>query len=344
MYRPIPCVLAVAACASTEPSAPATRAATPAAFDATAVARSWHADRIADRPMGDTPTTGGDHDGALVIAYTDHDGAQVSVALPESEHHDAASIARDGDDTLYVVHYDRISTGAQATRIDTRTGAVVWNVHLHGVGEILHSEYRNVAQIEVVDHHPVIHGEESGGAYVEVLDADGHPLTTHAVPDALVRIDPPLTAAPSLDVGRSPVELRVGAMRCRFVEAGASDETASLACYDGDALRWSVSLPGNGMCGRAALLELDSRIWLARWCAITSGAHLLAFDAADGRVRLDRAMRALLGVDHSEYFAGLTLTAAGRFPVVAGVESAGRYVEVIDPDSGETLVSRTLRE
>jgi len=82
---------------------------------------------------------------------------------------DAAAIELDGD-TLYVLRFHPIATGATAYAYRAEDGTELWRQGLWGCGPVSHSKYRNEVQIRVEGDALVVTGRESSCSYVEVLD------------------------------------------------------------------------------------------------------------------------------------------------------------------------------
>ena len=265
--------------------------------------------------------------------------ASIDVVVPGSEHHDTGVVAVDGD-AVYVAHHSGIATGTTLTRFDLR-GNVEWSTPLRGVGPTSHSKYRNEVQIAVENGNPVVFGHESHGDYTEVVDAKTGKTIAHGEPpQVLTTVE--WSFADRVPVG-SPVTLVAGDHTFEFREAQAHGEQAELVHFVDGALRWSKRLPGADFCGRAAMHELFGTLWLVRYCGIATGAEVLGIEVATGETRVERSLRALPDIGHSEYFAEVQLRDIGGYLVVVGNEAGGRYFEAIHPLTGETIVSRTWK-
>jgi len=80
-----------------------------------------------------------------------------------------AALALDGE-RLYVVAYCGGASGAALFALDRARGTSLWKGGPYGVGPIGHSRYSNTVGLEVIEGHPVLFGEESGGRYIEAFD------------------------------------------------------------------------------------------------------------------------------------------------------------------------------
>ena len=84
----------------------------------------------------------------------------------------------------------------------------------------------------------------------------------------------------------------------------------------------------------AALVLDRGTLYSARISNISSGCTLHAFDARTGAARWTKRLEGLGPIDHSEYLNAVELRIVGGRPVVFGWESAGRYIEALDPTTG----------
>jgi len=77
-------------------------------------------------------------------------------------------------DVLYAALYRGMTSGCRAIALDARTGTLLWDEPLRGLGPIAHSAYENRVQIDLQPAGLVIYGNEWRGRYIEVLrPADG---------------------------------------------------------------------------------------------------------------------------------------------------------------------------
>lgn len=306
----------------------------------------WQWDEPVDTAATGVVTPGGRYrvtaKPALVLEKFDPNGRLLFArTLPDAAHHDTAVMAADGA-AIYVAHHSAIATGTVLTRIDGDTGDIRWSRALIGAGPIAHSQYTNRVALEIVDGRAVVFGNEASGQYTEIVDPqDGHTVA-HGVPR------PTFLGAAAEFLERAPPERDASTVvldseggSFRFTEARRDGGEAALR-RDG-ASPWMVALRGRPHCGQAALREIGDTLWVVRWCDMASGADVVAVDPATGGVRVERPLRALPNVVHSKYRASVELRELDGHPVVFGFESAGRYVEVLDPATAATVVSRTRR-
>jgi hypothetical protein len=88
--------------------------------------------------------------------------------LPDEFVSDAAMLV-DGD-TLYLVYYSAISSGATVHALDFETGTERWATPVHGLGPIGHSKYANHVVVRMIQGLLVVFGNEAAGRYIEVFD------------------------------------------------------------------------------------------------------------------------------------------------------------------------------
>jgi outer membrane protein assembly factor BamB len=75
------------------------------------------------------------------------------------------------DGTLYIALYKESATGAELAAIDIKTGRLLFRAPLRALGPVRQSKVRNRVQLRFVDPWVVVFGDESGGRYIEALDA-----------------------------------------------------------------------------------------------------------------------------------------------------------------------------
>jgi len=93
----------------------------------------------------------------------------------------------------------------------------------------------------------------------------------------------------------------------------------------------------------AVLLYRPGKLYAALYSEIATGCRVLAQDAASGNVLWDTPLRGLGPSHHSKYSNLVQMRFIDDRLVVFGNESGGKYVEVLDPDSGQLLSSREVR-
>jgi outer membrane protein assembly factor BamB len=72
---------------------------------------------------------------------------------------------------LYIALYAENASGAELAAVDTKTGRLLFRAPLRGLGPGPHGKGRNRVQLHFVDPWVVVFGDESGGRYIEALDA-----------------------------------------------------------------------------------------------------------------------------------------------------------------------------
>jgi hypothetical protein len=158
---------------------------------------------------------------------------------------------------------------------------------------------------------------------------------------------PPIAWAwngPNPGFGRFPAHQRVDDGRggfCTFVYS-ESASTTTLSCSNStQSVRWTMT-EGRAFVEDAALLVHCRRLYAVRFSDIATGARVTAFDLATGRQVWSRALQCIGPVGHSEYLNAVRVRWDRDAIVVFGWESAGRYIEVVDPETGRTVSNTRL--
>jgi outer membrane protein assembly factor BamB len=134
-----------------------------------------------------------------------------------------------------------------------------------------------------------------------------------------------------------------GLAELRVLEPRAEVLAVQARAKEGGSLSWERKLePGQGDAG--ALLAAGDRIFVAQHHGIASGCHLHALDARDGRVVWSVSLQALGPVSHSQYLNSVQLDEEGGRVVVFGDEIGGKYIELVDPATGQSLANTRVDE
>ena len=114
-------------------------------------------------------------------------GYQIEIIVPPDHRSMHYRITRDGknlhewvghglttfriaDDHLYYVLNHPSSDGGTVVAVDLKTGTVLWEKRLIGLGMIEHSAYFARAKLSVNTDAVIVEGDESAGKFVEYLD------------------------------------------------------------------------------------------------------------------------------------------------------------------------------
>ncbi|MEM6989004.1 MAG: hypothetical protein AAF721_00860 [Myxococcota bacterium] len=290
-----------------------------------AVGRNWGPDRYS-LPHGEDVVEVAQGD-QLTVSRRGATRWSTAVGRNASDH-GAAVIA---GDSVYVAHFHAIATGASVAKLSLVDGSVAWDRPLFGAGPIGHSKYANNVQVEVVGDHLHIFGRESGGAYTEVVDlATGEQIAHRPAPADLVALrwkwtgDRDEWAFPDGPIG-VPGYGEVKLVGGRAELPGGA--TVRLSDHEG-------SMPTG-----AALLR-DDVLFIAQGSAASSGATLHAVSRGSGDILWTRPLYGIGPTAHSEYFNALQIAEHHGVIVVYGNEANGRYLEAVDPATGESLVSK----
>lgn len=76
-------------------------------------------------------------------------------------------------------------------------------------------------------------------------------------------------------------------------------------------------------------------LYIAEYSPIPTGYHVVALNLRSGKQIWKSRLQALGPIRHSKYN-------DGRYIIITGNESRGRYVEQLDAKSGRTLASKKL--
>ena len=74
------------------------------------------------------------------------------------------------DGRIYYARYSAISTGCMLLAVDLKSGKPIWKTNLKGCGQIEHSKYSNRVAFEVEKDVAIVHGNETSGQYIEIVD------------------------------------------------------------------------------------------------------------------------------------------------------------------------------
>lgn len=255
------------------------------------------------------------------------------------------------EDVLIVASFSRIASGTTLTLYDRRSGQERWSRHLTGLGPIGHSEYYNAVEIRVIDETIEVFGWEAGGRYIERVrlqdgveqrlwresgerwvEAEVSPVSAW---DGWIASEP--TASTDVpwswaDEDRQEIERTETAGDCTWT--GTMD-SSKLTCpqfriHLGD---WSDA---------AAISKVDDVLYVAWFHPIASGTRVEAY-AADGRRIWRQGLWGCGPVSHSKYRNEVRLEVTSTGVTVFGRESSCKYVEVLDPATGEARGHRDVQ-
>ena len=140
----------------------------------------------------------------------------------------------------------------------------------------------------------------------------------------------------------SPRSVIEGDVTCTFTYA-ETPPLARTACASNGRELWHAD-EAHAFVEDAALVLHRGTLYSARISNISSGCTLHAFDARTGASRWTTRLEGLGPIAHSEYLNAIELRMSGGRPVVFGWESAGRYIEAVDPTSGASAFHAIIHE
>ncbi len=289
---------------------------------------------------------------------------------------DGAALIADAK-LLYVAQFNRASSGCTVAAYELKSGAMAWRRKLIGLGPIAHSEYLNDVQMQLVDGNLRVFGWESSGRYIEdVQPPTGVTIATGLVDKNDFRIDAvvPNAAAQSTTLpGNFSASPQLGAAQnvafefpgttVRFNKAVAASDgqrtctmkldrdrrRTELRCTDKkQSARWGIDLAEQFVPGGALAIS-GTTVLVARYCAISTGTAIDAYDLTTGAPLWHTQLYGVGPVGHSKYFNDVELRVApiGKAArtsqlIVSGFEAYGKYVEVLDIGSGAILGNRKV--
>ena len=129
-----------------------------------------------------------------------------------------------------------------------------------------------------------------------------------------------------------------------FSVAFAPDrKTAELRCRDltDDIIRWSHRLltPAED---RVAMAADADNVYVALYWHGSTGCQVLAFDGGSGRRLWETRLVGLGSVGHSRYANRVQMRIREGKVAVFGNEASGKYIEVLDPATGEQVQHRKV--
>lgn len=280
----------------------------------------------------------------------------------------AAALLREGE-TLVVARFERTGFGVIVERFHLDRGERRWRRELAGLPVPIGGLAVQAIELAREGERVVVRGWDAGGRWAVALDANdgsvrdatvfegtGDPRASESPPGAPVlasdlpwRWDgPELSARARLD---SPTEVAVETPeggRCRWVPERngerSDDDRAHLECLGPDGERtWGFddASPWPDMEGRALAIEGDV-LFVLSFHRAASGASMTAYELTTGAERWTTWLRGLGPIAHSGYVAWAELRIEDGRPVVYGWEASGRYVEVLDPATGASVLSRVV--
>ncbi len=135
---------------------------------------------------------------------------------------------------------------------------------------------------------------------------------------------------------KGPVEIKTPTGHCRFTYSDKEKGT-SVECFGPkDASRVWGHDTTEAFVDDAALAVDERRLYVVRFCDISSGADVDAYEFESGALDWHTHLVALGPIAHSEYWAKAQAIAEAGVVRVFGSEAAGRYIEEVDATTGMT--------
>jgi len=112
---------------------------------------------------------------------------------------------------------------------------------------------------------------------------------------------------------------------------------AEIRCTDAAGkTRWAVAVDAATI-DSAALAVYEDKLFAALYWHGATGCRVLALDAGTGAQHWQTTLSGLGSMGHSRYVNRVQITVSDERLVVFGKESAGKYIEVLDPSSGRQI-------
>ena len=114
-------------------------------------------------------------------------------------------------------------------------------------------------------------------------------------------------------------------------------------------LNVKISSGGETLCqweshgeGAFVFAKSDSMVVYSQYSPIASGCRLVAFSLSDKKQMWQTDLKGIGPVEHSKYRNRINLILKDDRLIVYGNESSGKYIEVVDLNSGETISNRQV--
>lgn len=275
-----------------------------------------------------------------------------------------AALASD-QETLYVARYSPIASGCELRAFELESGRERYRVPIRGLGPVAHSQYANEVQLARSKDKLEVLGWESAGRYVEQIEPfTGRFVSTVRIGESgkMTRVlasreaatpEPPhpglagavrwgYQGSGQADDLYRDVEVAVGKVRCRFSVDKKSD-TSHLRCEDPSKRRLFGIDRAKLSVHTVALATDGQRLFVADYLAMATGVTVSAMSPTTGSRLWSTDLFGVGPVSHSKYRNSVQMAMVDGRLAVFGWESAGKYVEVLDPTSGADLGNRLER-
>ena len=138
-----------------------------------------------DNPLGCITQCGGKHDIKLVNPKDERRSLIITVLLGNRSVYSwkghLHSVFRIFEDRLYYAKFHPSSSGGSIVAVDLTTGKELWTSELRALGDIEHSAYRTLLNLDCNREVVTIWGNESLGRYVEFKLVDTGQTVGHKV-------------------------------------------------------------------------------------------------------------------------------------------------------------------
>jgi hypothetical protein len=271
-------------------------------------------------------------------------------------------------DVLYYADSPPASPGCTVIAHDLKGRKLLWKTGLWGVpAPGIGSIYGNRINLTVDDQHVTVVGNETDGRYIELLDLK----TGKTVGNRLVEPEEGRTSDRQGQPGNSihsheerqrlrdqaiaekrewewsderatlkaSVRELAGEYKARFEPSKATPSALSIRLTHAGEIVYSWK--GHEY---SVFLVAHDVLYYADFGPGSNGCTLIAFDLKARKVVWKTWVWGIGAVTHSQYQNRINLAIDDRYLTVYGNESFGRYVELLDLNTGKTVGNRLLRE
>lgn len=126
-----------------------------------------------------------------------------------------------------------------------------------------------------------------------------------------------------------------------FVPSSGSDDAAIERRSSTGSSLWSTPAPA-GRANAAAMVHRAPTLYVALYIATATGCGVVALNETSGNLLWETPLQGLGALHHSKYSNAVQMRFIGNYLVIFGDEAGGRYIEVLDPDSGQRLSGRSV--
>lgn len=273
------------------------------------------------------------------------DGTGKSLWRVELDRSDGRNRTRTGaietsQDRVYISLFDPGELGCIVLALDAGTGELRWQTPLMEPKPELFSLFFNQVQLDIVGGKVVVFRDEGKFRSIAVLEPENGTILSSVPTDGALASIPWSWNLPERPPAKGP--RRFEGLQGSSYELVQQDRNrpAALKKLDSKGVQLWEFKPESDRTGEGTLLQIDDTVFLACHSAIASGVWIFALDAGTGGLRWKAHPLGAGPILHSKYHNAVGLRWLSDHLVVFGKESAGNYIEVLDPTTGRTLANQ----